>query len=821
MFGIKFRFLKYFGRALLVFTLAVTLTIVFCVPVSNTYAASRTSTINKAVSWATAAAANRNIGYTLNTSRRWGPYDYDCGTFVTTAYRKAGLSLSGFVVVGNSMVNIYKANGFKWITSYNLNSYSNLKKGDVLVDKDQHTEMYIGGGKLVGAHWDWDGVSGDSSGREVSVQNYYNNSGHIHWDGVLRYVGTTKPDITVAKLDHTWYDSDDTITATMSAKNEKSRTMTIYSKSTGKKVYSTSIGSSGKVTLSASKLSSGYYYAVFTATNSAGTDTSKKKYFCVNTVPTYTSLKLTKSSISSTSSTTATVNAQHASSITMQVKNTVTGETKTKTTSGESCTISGKNYDTGLYEVSFVLKNKAGSKTTSGRSLRIYGTKSKTVSRAATSSSFTYDGKKKTPSLKVYDKNYNVVSSKYYKVSYSTSRVNAGTVSGKVTGTKGYSGSAGFSFTIKRKSASDATIASMKDRTYTGKLITPKPSVKLSGKKLVSGQDYTMSWSNVNTKGTVKVSFIGNYKGSASKTFKINKVSITKCSPKLSQTKYTFSHSLIKPAVSAGSLTQDKDYKVTYTDNYNAGTATASVKGEGMVTGKKNLKFTIQKQDINNLSITVASCTYNGKLQKPAVTCQAVADKSCKLKYSNNRNAGTGKVKLTGTGNYTGTVTKTFTINKRPLNTCHLVGFDSRILYTGKTVKQTVRFTYLGKNATFRQVSGKVHSIGFHTVVYQGTGNFTGTVSKTYQIAPHRVSHVALKSTRKMIRVHYPGVAGNVHYEVVIRKVGSTKYRVRKTSSRTVHFHGLSRNSRYVIKVRAYRNGVYGKWSTRKSIKTK
>ncbi|MGI6212207.1 MAG: fibronectin type III domain-containing protein [Anaerovoracaceae bacterium] len=799
----------------------MTLTIVFCVPVSNTYAASRTSTINKAVSWATKAAANRNIGYTLNTSRRWGPYDYDCGTFVTTAYRKAGLSLSGFVVVGNSMVNIYKANGFKWITSYNLNSYSNLKKGDVLVDKDQHTEMYIGGGKLVGAHWDWDGVSGDSSGREVSVQNYYNNSGNIHWDGVLRYVGNaSKPTISSAKLDHTWYDSDDTITATMSAKREKSRTLTIYSKSTGEKVYSTSIGSSGKVTLSASKLSSGYYYAKFTASNSVGTDTSKKKYFCVNTVPSYSSFKLTKSSISSTSSTTATVTAKHASSITMQVKNTVTGATKTKTTTGSSCTISGKNYDNGLYDVSFILKNKAGSNTTSARSLRIYGTKSKTVSRAATSSSFTYDGSKKTPSLKVYDKNYNVVSSKYYKVSYSTSRVNAGTVSGKVTGTKGYSGSAGFSFTIKRKSASDATIASMKERTYTGKLITPKPSVKLSGKKLVSGQDYTMSWSNVNTKGTVKVSFIGNYKGSASKTFTINKVSITKCSPKLAKTKYTFSHALIKPAVSAGSLTQNKDYKVTYTDNYNAGTAKASVQGKGMVTGTKSLKFTIEKQDINNLSIKVASCTYNGKLQKPAVTCQAVSDNSCKLKYSNNRNAGTGKVTLTGTGNYTGTTTKTFTINRRQLSTCNMIGFDSRILYSGKPVKQTVRFTYLGKNATFSNVKTTAKTIGVHKAVYRGTGNFTGTVTKTFRILPHRVTHVKLTAWNKTIRVHYPHVAGRAHYEIAVRKAGSTTYHIKKTARETVYLRGLSRNTRYIIKVRAYRNGVYGKWSVRKAVRT-
>lgn len=76
------------------------------------------------------------------------------------------------------------------------------------------------------------------------------------------------------------------------------------------------------------------------------------------------------------------------------------------------------------------------------------------------------------------------------------------------------------------------------------------------------------------------------------------------------------------------------------------------------------------KVSIKNASVSsISSQTYNGKYKTPAII---VKNGSTTLKkntdytvsYKNNKNAGTASVIITGKGNYTDTITKTFTINK-------------------------------------------------------------------------------------------------------------------------------------------------------------
>ena len=82
-------------------------------------------------------------------------------------------------------------------------------------------------------------------------------------------------------------------------------------------------------------------------------------------------------------------------------------------------------------------------------------------------------------------------------------------------------------------------------------------------------------------------------------------------------------------------------------------------------------KLTVNAKNASTFTATLAttSYTYDGTAKTPAVT---VKDGSTALTngthytvaYSNNVNAGTGKVTITGKGNYTGTKELTFTINK-------------------------------------------------------------------------------------------------------------------------------------------------------------
>ncbi len=60
-----------------------------------------------------------------------------------------------------------------------------LQRGDILINTEQHTEIYAGDGKDYGAHEDLDGADGDSSGDEVSLGSYWNDA----WDTVLRPTG--------------------------------------------------------------------------------------------------------------------------------------------------------------------------------------------------------------------------------------------------------------------------------------------------------------------------------------------------------------------------------------------------------------------------------------------------------------------------------------------------------------------------------------------------------------------------------------------------------------------------------------------------------
>ncbi len=114
-----------------------------------------------------------------------------------------------------------------------------------------------------------------------------------------------------------------------------------------------------------------------------------------------------------------------------------------------------------------------------------------------------------------------------YTVAYANN-TNAGTATVTVTFKGNYTGTAKGTFAIKAVDASKATVR-LADQTYTGKPLTPAPTVTLAGKTLVSGTDYDVSYSNNVKAGTATatVTFKGNYSGTAKGTFKISSASVT------------------------------------------------------------------------------------------------------------------------------------------------------------------------------------------------------------------------------------------------------------------------------------------------------
>ncbi len=152
------------------------------------------STIDKVVQWAIDTANDDTHGYSQAYDRRWGTPDYDCASFVISAYRSVGFKLTYAAHCSNIKEEFMKE-GFEWIpnTEIDLSTSKYLKPGDVLLRIAGHTEIYIGNNQQCGAHDDYDGnVRGDTYGNEVCAYTYSNRS---NWSGILRYPADKPLDI--------------------------------------------------------------------------------------------------------------------------------------------------------------------------------------------------------------------------------------------------------------------------------------------------------------------------------------------------------------------------------------------------------------------------------------------------------------------------------------------------------------------------------------------------------------------------------------------------------------------------------------------------
>lgn len=161
--------------------------------------------IESAVQWAINTANDNSHGY--SQSSRWGNPDYDCSSFVISAYEQAGLKLreAGASYTGN-MRQAFLACGFVDVTmQVGLSSGYGIQAGDVLLNYAAHTCISIGNGKVANCRTD-EGhpQGGDQSGNEIRIQNYWN----FPWNCVLRYKGEKQASApaTAPKddVDHNW-----------------------------------------------------------------------------------------------------------------------------------------------------------------------------------------------------------------------------------------------------------------------------------------------------------------------------------------------------------------------------------------------------------------------------------------------------------------------------------------------------------------------------------------------------------------------------------------------------------------------------------------
>ena len=138
-----------------------------------------------------AMGMDESIGY--SQTRRYLNPDADCSSFVFYA-----LVHSGYTGLGSSpfytgtMVNVMKNAGWQVLP---FTSMDDLQPGDILWYRRTdiqgthgHTEIYIGNGRMVGAHGDdgsiFESIGGDQTGKEVCEVAFHNPG----WMTVLRYL---------------------------------------------------------------------------------------------------------------------------------------------------------------------------------------------------------------------------------------------------------------------------------------------------------------------------------------------------------------------------------------------------------------------------------------------------------------------------------------------------------------------------------------------------------------------------------------------------------------------------------------------------------
>ncbi len=200
-----------------------------------------------------------------------------------------------------------------------------------------------------------------------------------------------------------------------------------------------------------------------------------------------------------------------------------------------------------------------------------------------------------------------------------------------------------------------------------------------------------------------------------------------------------------KPKVIAGTVTlkEGTDYTLSYRNNDKVGTATIVVTGKGDYKGQITSNFTITPRDLSSTTVTLSNTSYacDGTAKKPTVTVtynstEFAADSSYTVSYpSGCKNVGTYEVTITGKGNCTGTVKRTFKIVK---------GTNPSVFTT-----KTVNLSYADLTGASQTVTAITGSNRTGTASYQktsGTANITvnaktgkvtvkkGTAKGTYTI---------------------------------------------------------------------------------------
>lgn len=302
-------------------------------------------------------------------------------------------------------------------------------------------------------------------------------------------------------------------------------------------------------------------------------------------------------------------------------------------------------------------------------------------------------------------------------------------------------------------------------------------------------------------------------------------------------------------------LEENVDFTVSYKNNIDAGTATLIVTGIGSYEGELTAKFQIDTVDITSDVVTKDYSNVSVQYEYKKMEIQPIVKmkqgdynlssmKDFEVEYVNNMNPGTAKITLRGIGNYTGTITKEFTINKRKMaNASVKTKFENNQLVVtvnipdnGRTLESNIDYTYTAVTDATGKITITITGIGNNcegtiVTVIEAADNPNRPVPTT-TAAPKKITvkkaviKKAVNKKGKKVKLSWKKVSGasgyNVRYALSKKKLKKAKIKKIKKNKVSYTIKKLKKKT-YFIQVRAYKvvdkKTYYGAWSKVKKVK--
>lgn len=471
-----------------------------------------------------------------------------------------------------------------------------------------------------------------------------------------------------------------------------------------------------------------------------------------------------------------------------------------------------------------------------------------------------YTGRGVTPVAKVTFQNTTeginkvLVVNSDYKLTY-TSNVAVGTATAIVTGINNYSGTMQTTFRILGN-VSKATVDKIPVQQYTGEAVYPVPVVNFAGKKLTEDTDYTLEYRNNVERGTASIVITGKgwYTGSQTVTFDIAREFSSETSVRGVASAYTYTGSAIKPTVmvidNGAVLTNGTDYKVSYSNNVNAGNGTVTITGINKYSGTRKVTFKITPQQLGRATVAkIADQSYNGKKKEPKVT---VKSGNITLKkgtdyttvYVNSTKPGKASVIIKGKGNFTGTQTLNYNIVVPKVTGVKAAKYtDTSITFSWKKNSVASGFEiYNSKNKRVARVmkktatkatvsklkAGSTGTFRIRAIVNTGGQYYFGAFTKIKASTGPKATTISSLTSRKSKQavVKWKKVSGATQYEVYRSTSAKGKYKKIATTKKTSYTDKKATGGKkYYYKIRVCKTiskkNYYSDYSSAKSVTAK